>query len=363
MQLTLRLPGGEPRTSEIRIETGLMAQLPESVQRFAGKRRVFWIWDGHVWDLWSERCRRLGWPDREGGSVVLFAASEANKRLASVEGLARELVRAGADRGTVLVAVGGGVTGDVVGFLASIYMRGVPVFQVPTTLLGQVDSSIGGKTGVDLPEGKNLLGTFYQPSCIWMDPEFLSTLSPELFRQGMAEVIKTAVIGDRDLWDYLEDKTDAILKREPDALLRVVESCAAFKASVVEADEKESGRRRILNFGHTVGHAIEKVTGYEMAHGDAVSVGMVAASRLSGALGYFRDEDADRLEKLCAQWGLPVRMPAGMDPAGVVSAMRADKKRVAGDLHFILPVCIGETRECINPDPAVLLRVLEDLRP
>ncbi len=362
MQLTLRLPPGEARTSEIRIEQGLMAQLPETVRRIAGKRRVFWIWDRHVWELWGERCRQHGWPSQESGSVILFAASEANKRLASVEELARELVRAGADRGTLLVAVGGGVTGDVVGFLASIYMRGVPVFQVPTTLLGQVDSSVGGKTGVDLPEGKNLLGTFYQPGWIWMDPEFLTTLSPELFRQGMAEVIKTAVIGDRDLWDFLVLKTDSIVNREPAALLRVVSSCAAFKARVVEADETESGRRRILNFGHTVGHAIEKVTGYAMAHGDAVSIGMVAASTLSVALGTFSAEAADRLRELCVRWGLPVRLPSELAPAEVVSAMQADKKRVAGDLHFILPVRIGETRECVNPDPAVLLRALDELR-
>jgi 3-dehydroquinate synthase len=363
MQFTLRLPGGEPRTSEIRIDTGLLAALPEHVKRFAGKRGVYWIWDQCVWDLWHERCLHYGWPSMESGSVILFPASEANKRLGAVESLARELVRAGADRGTVLVAVGGGVTGDVVGFLASIYMRGVPVFQVPTTLLGQVDSSIGGKTGVDLPEGKNLLGTFYQPTCIWMDPAFLETLPPELFRQGMAEVIKTAVIGDRDLWNFLESRSDAIMRRDPESLHRVVESCARFKASVVEGDERESGRRRILNFGHTVGHAVEKVTGYEMAHGDAVSIGMIAAARLSVSLGHFNAEDGDRLEKLCATWGLPVRLPAGTDSLGILDGMIADKKRVAGDLHFILPVRIGETRECVNPDPGLLRRILEELNP
>jgi 3-dehydroquinate synthase len=280
-----------------------------------------------------------------------------------VESLARELVRAGADRGTVLVAVGGGVTGDVVGFLASIYMRGVPVFQVPTTLLGQVDSSIGGKTGVDLPEGKNLLGTFYQPSCIWMDPRFLRTLPPELFRQGMAEVIKTAMIGDADLWTFLEGESESIHGRDPESLHRVVEACARFKASVVEADETESGRRRILNFGHTVGHAIERVTGFEMAHGDAVSVGMVAACRLSVALGYLNARDAERLEKLCAGWDLPVRVPVRMDAARILKAIQADKKRVAGDLHFILPTRVAETRECVNPDPGLLARVLEELSP
>jgi 3-dehydroquinate synthase len=196
-----------------------------------------------------------------------------------------------------------------------------------------------------------------------MDPEFLRTLPPELFRQGMAEVIKTAVIGDRDLWDFLESASDGVERREPESLRRVVEACARFKASVVEADEKESGRRRILNFGHTVGHAVEKLTDYTMAHGDAVSIGMIAAARLAVSLDHFSTGDADRLEALCAGWDLPVRLPAGMAPPDILSAMRADKKRVAGDLHFILPVRIGETRECVNPDPGLLERVLESMHP
>ncbi len=361
MQFTLRLPGGEPRESEIRIESDLMGRLCRHVVEYAGRRRAFWIWDERVWALWGDACARCGWPPRESGSVILFAASEANKRLASVETLARELVRAGADRGTVLVAVGGGVTGDVVGFLASIYMRGVPVIQVPTTLLAMVDSSIGGKTGVDLPEGKNLLGTFYQPSAVWMDPGFLETLPAEQFRQGMAEVIKTAMIGDADLWTFLEAQPEALRRREPESLQRVVGSCARFKASIVEADETESGRRRILNFGHTVGHALERVTDYRMAHGDAVSIGMVAAARLSVDLGFLDPRVAQRLEALCVAWELPVRLPEGIDPDAVIRAMQADKKRVAGDLHFILPVDVGATRECVNPDPARLRSILDRL--
>lgn len=363
MHTTLRLPGGEPRESEIRIESGLRSRLCRHVVERAGRRGVFWVWDARVWELWGDACTQCGWPSRESGAVIHFEASETNKRLASVESLARELVRAGADRGTALVAVGGGVTGDVVGFLASIYMRGVPVFQVPTTLLGMVDSSIGGKTGVDLPEGKNLLGTFYQPSAIWMDPEFLETLPPEQFRQGMAEVIKTAIIGDADLWTFLETDRESLRRRAPEALQRVVESCARFKAGVVEADETESGRRRILNFGHTIGHALERATEYRMPHGDAVSVGMVAAARLSVDLGFLDLRVADRLEALCTAWGLPVRFPGGIDPADVIGAMQADKKRVAGDLHFILPVSVGATRECVNPDPDRLRGIMERMLP
>ena len=170
MKFTISLPGGPPRTSEVFIGEGLLESVPQSLSACLGDRRAFWIWDENVWNLWGHRTVDWGWPSQGSGRVILFAASETKKHLQSVEGLSRQLARAGADRGSALVAVGGGVTGDVVGFLASIYMRGIPHCQVPTSLLAQVDSSIGGKTGVDLPEGKNLLGTFHQPRAIWMDP-------------------------------------------------------------------------------------------------------------------------------------------------------------------------------------------------
>jgi 3-dehydroquinate synthase len=361
MKMTISLPAGGPRLSELVIGPGALDELPRDLSTRLGRRRAYWIWDATVRNLWGERLPALGGGVREHPEPIVFAGSEANKRLSSVEELARKLVEAGADRDSVLVAVGGGVTGDVVGFLASIYMRGIPVFQVPTTLLAQVDSSVGGKTGVDLPEGKNLLGSFHQPAVVWMDPRFLETLPAVELRQGMAEVIKTAMIGDAQLWEYLEEHHESILRRNPEAVSLIVTACCTFKAKVVEADEKEGGYRRILNFGHTIGHALERLSDYRMHHGDAVSVGMAAAAELSRRMGRLPAEAASRLEKLCRAWDLPVRVPPGSEPDAIVAALRSDKKRVGDVLHFILPVRIGEAIDCEDIDEQLLKRTLTDL--
>jgi len=209
-----------------------------------------------------------------------------------------------------------------------------------------VDSSVGGKTGVDLEQGKNLLGAFHQPQLIWMDLQFLETLPPEEFRQGMAEVIKTAVLGDEKLWDYLEEHTAELLRRDREALYRIVTACCRLKAQVVQLDEKETGHRRILNLGHTVGHALERLSSYQLRHGDAVAIGLVAAAKLAVALGQLEEGIVARLEKLCRTWELPVRIPPGFAPEALVEAMRTDKKVIRGRLHFILPVRIGEVIEC-----------------
>jgi 3-dehydroquinate synthase len=232
---------------------------------------------------------------------------------------------------------------------------------VPTTLLAQVDSSIGGKTGVDLPEGKNLLGAFHQPRMVWIDPHYLKTLPALQFRQGMAEVIKTALLGDESLWSYLEEHSEAVRAGGDDALVRVISSCCKVKASVVEADERESGRRRILNLGHTVGHALERLSDYELPHGDAVSIGMVVAARLAVRLGQFSEADAQRLERLCATWELPVRLPGEFPPELIIESLKSDKKRMEQKLHFILPMWIGGVTEVVSPDERVLMAVMEEL--
>lgn len=361
MQLTIHAAGTGAQRSDILIEEGVMSRLLSDLESFLGARKAYWIWDERVAALWMDRALELGWPVGRSDVTIRYRSSESNKRLATVEMLARRLIQAGADRGSALVAVGGGVTGDLVGFLAAVFMRGIPCFQVPTSLLAQVDSSIGGKTGVDLPEGKNLLGAFHQPRAVWIDPGFLRTLPPEEIRQGMAEVIKTAMIGDEELWTFIESHSEAVAGRDSEALTRVISACCLFKASVVEADEKESGRRRVLNFGHTVGHAIEKVSDYAIPHGDAVAMGMMAATRLAVSWGRFHEADLARLEKLCAFWELPTRLPRALDPQRILAALSADKKKVSGSLHFILPVRIGETVEVINPDLHELERVLRSL--
>lgn len=342
MKLALDLPGTPPFSSYVFIDRDKGGGFATTLESCLKDRVAYWIWDEKVFALWRERLKASSFPTIDPSRLVCFAASEANKRLAAVERLASQLLERGADRGSALVAVGGGVTGDVVGFLAAIFLRGIPHIQVPTTLLAQVDSSVGGKTGVDLEQGKNLLGAFHQPQLIWMDLQFLETLPPEEFRQGMAEVIKTAMLGDENLWSYLEDHAAEVQRRDRETLYQIVTACCRLKAQVVRLDERETGHRRILNLGHTVGHALERLSSYQIRHGDAVAIGLVAATNLAVSLGKLEEESLARLEKLCLTWGLPVRIPPGFAPEALVGAMQTDKKHIRGRLHFILPVRIGE---------------------
>ena len=348
--------------SEIFIGEDVMEKIPGRLKEAIGDRSVYWIWDEAVWSLWGRKALDLGWPEDRNGRVTLFTASEHNKRLGSVEFLARQLVSAGANRNSAIIAVGGGVTGDIAAFLASVYMRGIPCFQVPTTLLAQVDSSVGGKTGVDLPEGKNLLGTFQQPRQVYIDPRFITTLPEEELRQGMSEVIKSAMIGDEVLWKFLENSSESIKKRDADALLRIISASCLLKSRIVQADEKESGERRVLNLGHTVGHALEKLTGFKMRHGDCVAAGMVAAATLSHRLGKLQIEDLQRLESICEIWGMPTRIPASIDSEAIVEAIRTDKKRIGEKLHFIIPIRIGKVIQFTDMDRGEFVEVLKTLK-
>lgn len=361
MKIDISLGGIPPHVSEIFIGEDIMERIPGSLETALGGRSAYWIWDEAVWSLWGRKALALGWPVDRNGRLILFTASEPDKRVTSVELLARRLVSAGANRDSAIIAVGGGVTGDVAGFLASIYMRGIPCFQIPTTLLAQVDSSIGGKTGVDLPEGKNLLGTFQQPKQVYIDPRFISTLSDEELRQGMSEVIKSAMIGDEVLWKFVENSSDAVKKRDADTLLRIISASCLLKSRIVQADEKESGYRRVLNLGHTVGHALEKLTGYRLRHGDCVATGMVAAATLSHRLGKMQAEDLQRLESICLTWGMPIRIPASIESRAIIDAIHTDKKRIGEKLHFIMPVRIGKVIEFTDIDHGEFTKVLKSL--
>jgi 3-dehydroquinate synthase len=281
--------------------------------------------------------------------------AESSKNLRTVELLGRSLVKSGADRRSLLVAVGGGVVGDVAGFVAAIYLRGVALVQVPTTLVAQVDSSIGGKTGVNLPEGKNLVGSFYPPRLVLADPELLRTLPDREFRGGLAEVIKHAIIADAPMFAMLEKNMEKVLRRDRAALGQIIPRNVEIKARVVSRDERESGLREILNFGHTFGHALESVTKYRRyQHGEAVAWGMMAAAFLGHELGHMRAADVSRIIALIRRLGpLPAwpRVPA----ATLLNAMRSDKKRRSGILRFVLSPRIGEARSC----EAVPLHVVE----
>lgn len=362
MKIDVSLPETPARVSQILIGEDVLERIADEIKKALRGRGLFWVWDESVWALWGKKAQSLGWPGLDEGHVILFAASEQNKRLTAVEFIARRMVNAGASRDSAIVAVGGGVTGDVAGFTASIYMRGIPHFQVPTTLLAQVDSSVGGKTGVDLPEGKNLLGTFHQPVQVMSDPRFLSTLPDEQFRQGMAEVIKSAIIGDEVLWKFVENSSESIKRRDPEALLRIISASCLLKSRVVQADEKESGHRRVLNLGHTVGHALEKLTGYRLRHGDCVAAGMIAAASLSLRLGMMQPGEVERIRNVCETWEMPVTIPRSIDPAAIIEAIRADKKRIGEKLHFILPLRIGKVMEYTEIDKDEFMDVLDTMR-
>lgn len=337
---------------------GALRDLPRMVDHLGQNGAVFAVSSPRVWRRWGKRVEKL-LGDARGGTI-LIDDGETAKNLATVERASRDLVRAGADRRALLVAVGGGVVGDVVGFVAASYARGIALVHVPTTVVAQVDSAIGGKTGVNLPEGKNLVGAFYPPKGVVADPDVLATLPPREFRSGIYEIIKYGVIGDTKLFDFLEKSMGQVLRRERAALAFVIERSIAQKARVVSEDERESGLREILNFGHTFAHALESVTRYrKYLHGEAVGWGMLAASRLAVEKGMFSPAGEERVAKVVASVGPLPEWPS-LAPARLIAAMRADKKTRAGRLRFVLPEKIGAVRCGVEAEEEMLLRALRE---
>ena len=274
---------------------------------------------------------------------ILIPDGERHKHLGTVGRIYDSLIRAAADRASTIVAIGGGVTGDIAGFAAATYLRGVPVVQVPTTLLAQVDSAVGGKVGVNHPMGKNLIGAFHAPAAVAIDPTLLSTLPRREFRAGLYEVVKYGVIASADLFDRVAGDLRAIFARDPEKLVPIVADSCRIKASIVEQDERESGVRRTLNFGHTAGHALEAVTKYRrFRHGEAIAYGMLVAAELAVGRGLFPPADRDALAALITKMG-PLPPIADLSAAQVVEAVGRDKKVVAGQLHYVLPAAIGAT--------------------
>ena len=291
--------------------------------------------------------------------IILLPDGEEYKDLLWTYYIHGELLKARFDRNSLLIAFGGGVVGDITGFIASTYMRGIRYMQVPTTLLAQVDSSVGGKTGVNHPLGKNMIGSFYQPSLVLIDVDILRTLPKREFYAGMAEIIKYGVISDRELFDYLETHIEDILSLG-DGLIHVIRRSCEIKAEVVSKDEKEGGLRAILNFGHTIGHAIETVTGYKrFLHGEAVAIGMCAAADLAVRMNIFREDEANRLRGLVEKYSLPSRIPDDLNVSEMMNAMEVDKKARAGRLRFILPEAIGRVRIEEDTDREIIKEVLQ----
>ena len=335
---------------------GALGRAVAQVARVGSATGVFVLTSPKVWTslgktLNANLVRRLK------AKVILFDDREHVKNLATVERVCRELVRAGADRQCTLVAVGGGVVGDVAGFVAASYLRGVRLVHIPTTLVAQVDSSIGGKTGVNLPEGKNLIGAFYQPDLVIVDPATLRTLPDRQFRSGIYEVIKYGVIGDAALFRYLERDLKMLRRRDPRALGFVIPRCIALKARITSADERESGPREILNFGHTVGHAVESVTSYRVfLHGEAVGWGMIAAAALGIPAADLRVAEAVQIIQLVRRVGPLPKLPE-VSAKRIIAAMWLDKKTRGGRLRFVLPERIGSVKRGVEIQGALIEEV------
>ena len=344
---------------DVTIASNLLRTLHPRLRKLNPEKpfRPFVITSPEIWALWSKPFLASF---KEPPTVLFLSSGERHKRLSSVESLAQQLSTAGADRDALLLAFGGGVIGDITGFLAAIYMRGIRYVQIPTTLLAQVDSSIGGKTGVNLAAGKNLIGSFNHPQAVFADTDLLATLPPAQLRAGLQESIKAGIIYDAKLFRYMEQNAEAILntsnarknRANPKALAHVVAASVRVKASVVSQDEKESGLRMILNFGHTIGHAIEAATNYkQLLHGEAVAWGSIAALNVALARKTIKPKEAERITKLILRYGpLP---PFKATAEKLVALTSRDKKNRSGIRSFVLPTAIGTTeivRDVTEPE-------------
>ena len=325
------------RSYSVLIEDGVLDRVGALLDELGLPARRFVVSSPLVWRLHGARFARSA----RKVEPIIVPDGERVKQLPTVSRIYDALVKATADRGSTLITFGGGVIGDMAGYAASTYLRGIPLVHVPTTLLAQVDSSIGGKVGVNHPLGKNLIGSFFQPHAVLIDPSVLATLPRREFRAGLYEVVKYGVTSSASLFDRIARERKAIFDREPAALLPIIAESCRIKASVVAQDEKESGIRRILNFGHTAGHAIEAVTKYKrFRHGEAVAYGMIVAAQIAATRGALAETDRKALSDLIASLG-PLPPISDLSSAQMLEAIRHDKKVVAGRLHYVLPTAIG----------------------
>ncbi len=352
----------KPRPYEARIENGLLARAGALLRDLLPPgSRLFLVTVAPVRRKWGRKLLASLSAAGFDTKVLEMPEGERFKTLATVEALAEKLPTLGADRNAVILAFGGGVCGDVAGFLASMYMRGVELVQVPTTVLAQVDASVGGKTGVNLKAGKNLIGAFWQPRVVLIDPAVLSSLPDREFRAGLYEALKCGVIGNPELFRDFEEHRDKIAKRHPATIERLIAESVRLKAHVVSVDEKENGLRRVLNFGHTIGHALEAETGYRsLLHGEAVAWGMIAAAEVAAGVGKLNDADALRIREATRAVGKLPKLE--VKPKNILRRLQSDKKTRRGRVHFVLPTEIGRVEIVSEVPESVVLAAVEEIR-
>ena len=342
------------------IQNGIVERAGQHLSELLpGRKRLFVVTSPPIRKLYGEMVSK----SLAGFDVTFLEMpdGERYKTFSTIEALARKMVKKGADRKAVVLALGGGVVGDVAGFMASIYMRGVEVIQIPTTLLAQVDASVGGKTGVDLPEGKNLIGTFHHPKAVLIDPGVLATLPDREYRAGLYEVLKCGLIRRREIFEFMEQNREKVLARDAESLEWLITQAVEVKAEVVAADEREGDLRRILNFGHTIGHALETETRYrQFLHGEAVAWGMVAASMLAVAMQKTAPENAQRIiASILAYASLPKVESRGKR---IVKRLGSDKKTLDGSVYFILPTELGAVEIVKDVPEKAIIQAVEELR-
>jgi 3-dehydroquinate synthase len=349
------------RSYQVLLGSGLLARAGEHLGKLVERRRAFVITVPPVRRRWGKVLLQSLAEAGVQAVALEMADGERFKRLATLEKLAESLVKLGADRSATLIALGGGVVCDVTGFLASVYMRGVEVIQIPTTVLAQVDAAIGGKTGVNLQSGKNLLGTFHQPRVVLIDPNVLTTLPSREYRAGLYEALKCGIIGNAGLFRLFEDRRREILDRDPGVIEKVIAESVRLKARVVSADEREGGLRQVLNLGHTIGHALEAETRYtQLLHGEAVAWGMIAATQIALSTGMLYSATAERIRTAILGFGRLPRMK--FQTTGVLKRLQSDKKTRQGAVHFVLPRQIGKV-EIVSDVPAAAVRLaVEEIR-
>ena len=345
----------------------LFPQIAEDLRSEPIGSRYAIVTDSNVRELYAEPLEDTL---RDRGLEVQtfsFVAGEKNKTIDSCMKVMGEMSHLKYGRDSAILALGGGVVGDMAGFMAAIFNRGIPYVQIPTTVLAQADSSVGGKTAVDTEYGKNLVGAFKQPERVYVDVATLKTLSERNYRTGLAETIKHGIIQDADFFRYLSKNIPLILERSPESSLYIAKNNCRIKGNVVEADPHEKRLRRILNYGHTAGHAIEKLSDFELTHGEAISIGMMVAGRVSRQLGYFSSKDLWLQERLLAAVGLPVTIPSVINDEVIIDATSTDKKAKSGQVRYALPVAIGQMHDfngayATYVDNNVVLNALQQTR-
>lgn len=338
--LRLNLRRSVDESYDIIIGFGLFEEIASDLKRVLPRNKYAIITDSNLRGIYGEKLLEQFYREGLSACLIDFQAGEESKNLNTISYLASELLKNGVNRRSAIVTLGGGVIGDVGGFLAAIYMRGIPYVHVPTTLTAQVDSSIGGKTGVDTAEGKNILGAFYQPKRVYIDPSLLRTLPRREFVSGLAEVIKYGVIYDRNFFEYLEKNVERIMSLDEGALAHIIKRSCEIKKTIVEEDPYEENKRAILNYGHTPGHALERLSGYKRLHGEAVSVGMRISGWIAVRMGFWNIEEWERQNRLIKRFGLPLSVSYNVEE--LIEAMRYDKKVEEETIMFVLPKRIGE---------------------